>query len=248
MTPKLILSAYDIIGFIADVQTTYTENYKTLESKHHWTGLDARLQVFFQCADVAGNARLSIALITFARANGLNTKEWWGTWACYDSERAFNRWPDFQVFIDDKSRQYSHRVQEQLVVTIQIYVESFLRLLGRQFNIDRKEFWRLKNDFLESVLDFSDTDLVPLAVYQHLRNSLHNKGLHHNANYPDLTFDVGGYRFDFNHGHIVRISWEHLTALLIATSNLLLRICENPKVVSLPSFDTQNIVVLTDDD
>jgi hypothetical protein len=34
-TPKVQISFYDIIGFIADVQTIYTEHYKTLESKYH---------------------------------------------------------------------------------------------------------------------------------------------------------------------------------------------------------------------
>jgi hypothetical protein len=246
-TPKPHHSAYDIIGFIADVQTNYTENFKLLESIHHWRAIDARLQVFFQCADVAGNARLSVALLTFARANGLKTKDWWGQWACYDAERAFSRWPQFETFVEDKSRQFIHRVQEQLLVSIQIYIESFLRHLARQFNVDRNQFWQLKEDFLRAVLGIAATDVTPLTVYQHLRNSLHNKGIHYNAKSPDIALDIGGYPFIFKHGKIVSISWEHIRELQLANSTLLRTICEHPKVTSLPEFEAHNIVVLSDE-
>ena len=101
-TPKPELSAYDIIGAVADIQTSYTENYKMLEHAYQWKAVDARLQVFFQSCEVAGNARLGIALLVFAKDNGLRSKGWWGKWACYDEERAFNSWPNFQTFVDDK--------------------------------------------------------------------------------------------------------------------------------------------------
>jgi hypothetical protein len=241
------LSAYDIIGFIADIQTSYTDNFKVLESTYHWTAIDARLQVFLQCADVAGNTRLSIALLTFARANGLKTKDWWSQWACYDADRAFNRCPQFDTFVDDKSRQFTHRVQEQLLVTNQIYIESFLRSLARQFNIDRKDFWRLKKDFLQDTLGITATDLTPLTVYQHLRNSLHNKGVHYNAAFPELAFNIGGYPFIFRHGNIVMISWEHIRELQLASSTLVRTICEHPRVTSLAEFEAHNIVILSDD-
>ena len=245
--PKSHLSIYDIIGAVADVQTSYTDNYKALESNYHWKAVDARLQVFFQCFEVAGNARLSIALLACAKGNGLDTKEWWGKWASYDQNRAFNRWPHFKTFVDDKSRQFIHRVQEQLLVSIQIYIESFLRSLARQFSIDPKEFWKLKSDFLQAILGLTTDELVPLTVYQHLRNSLHNKGVHHNAKYPDLTFDIGGFRFCFRHGQPAMISWEHIRELQIANSNLLLKICEHSNVNCLRPIDAPNIVVLTDD-
>jgi len=244
--PEPQLSFYDIIGAVADVQTSFTENFKALQSKYHWKATDARLQAFFQCCDVAGNARLSLALLSSAKANGMETKDWWQKWAFYHND-AFNRWPQFKTFVDDKSRQFVHRVQEQLLVSIQIYVESFLRNLARQFNIDKKEFWQLKRDFLENILGFTKDDLVPLTVYQHLRNSLHNKGMHHNTNYPELSFNLGGYTFCFKHGEAVKSSWEHIRELQIANSNMLLRICEHAKVNSLAPFDAQNIVVLTDD-
>jgi hypothetical protein len=246
-TPQSQLSIYDIIGVMADVQTSYTDNYKALEGKYHWKAIDARLQVFFQCFEVAGNARLSIALIAFAKGNGLDTKEWWGKWACYDHDRAFNRWPHFKTFVDDKSRQFIHRAQEQMLVSIQIYIESFLRNLARQFKVDPKEFWKLKSDFMQAILGLTAADLVPLTVYQHLRNSLHNKGIHHNVKYPDMTFDVGGFVFHFRHGQPVKISWEHIRELQIANSNLLLKICEHTRVDCLPPVDAQNIVVLTDE-
>jgi hypothetical protein len=126
-------------------------------------------------------------------------------------------------------------------------IESFLRHLARQFNVDRNEFWRLKEDFLQAVLGIAATDLTPLTVYQHLRNSLHNKGIHYNAKYPDLAFNIGGYPFTFKHGKTVMISWEHIRQLQLANSTLLRTICEHPKVTLLPEFEAHNIVVLHDD-
>jgi hypothetical protein len=246
-TPKSQISIYDIIGFIADVQTSYTENYKTLESKYHWKALDARLQVFFNCFEIAANSRLSVGLIAFARENGLSTKDWWGKWPLYDKDRAFNKWPDFKIFVDDKSRQFMHRVQEQLLVSIWIFTESFLRSLARQFNVDRNEFWQLKKDFLQAILGLDAADLIPLTVYQHLRNSLHNKGLHYNSKYPKLAFEINGYDFNFMHGNGVMMGWEHIRELQIANSNLLLKINSNPKVNCLPQFDERNVVVLNDE-
>lgn len=56
MIPRMQHSAYDIIGFIADVQTSFTENFKTLQNKYDWKVPDARLLVLLNCADVAANA------------------------------------------------------------------------------------------------------------------------------------------------------------------------------------------------
>jgi hypothetical protein len=244
--PETYLNGYDIIGHIADIQTSFTENFKKLQNKYAWKVPDARLQVFFNCFEVAANTRLSIGLLEFARANGLKHRDWWEKWTYYESARAFNKWPDFGIYVDDKSRQFVHRVQEQLFVSVQIYVESFLRNLARQFHIDQKEFWRLKKDFLQNVLGFKTDELIPFSAYQHLRNSLHNKGIHHNANYPNLTFNINGYEFTFNHGEIVMISWEHIRELQIATSNLLLQIVEHPRANCLPTFEENNVVVIID--
>ena len=125
--PKSQLSIYDIIGAVADVQTCFTENYKTLESKYQWKTEDARMQAFFQCFDVAA------------------------------------------------------------------------------------------------------------------------KGVHHNPKYPELSFDIDGYPFRFKQGEAVMISWEHIRALQIANSNLLLKICEHGNVHCLPPFAEKNIVILTED-
>ncbi|MFI5341120.1 MAG: hypothetical protein ACHQ7N_14955 [Candidatus Methylomirabilales bacterium] len=247
MIPKPQLSSYDIIGFIADIQTSYTDNFKKLQGMYGWKVPDARLQVFFNCLEVAANARLGMGLLAFARANGLGGKDWWGKWACYDEDRAFNNLPDFGTFVDDKCRQFAHRTQEQLLVSVQIYTEAFLRSLARQFRIDRKQFWQLKKDFLQDVLGFGTHDIEPLTVYQHLRNSLHNKGLHYNNNYPRLAFDINGYNFGFTHGQAVKISWEHVRELQIATSNLLLKINEHSKVNCLPNFNEENVVIITDE-
>ena len=246
MKPKPHLSIYDIVGLIADVQTSYTNNLKTLQGKYGWKVPDARLQVFFNCFEVAANARLSVGLLSFARANGLESKDWWGKWTCYESDRAFDKWPDFKTFVDDKSRQFLHRTQEQMLISIQIYIESFLRSLARQFRIDRKEFWQLKKEFLMQTLGFSDSDLVPFTVYQHLRNSLHNKGLHYNARFSSLAFNINGYDFVFTHGQGVKISWEHIRELQIASSNLLLKINEHSRVSCLPQFDEENVIILAD--
>ena len=188
MIPRMQHSAYDIIGFIADVQTSFTENFKTLQNKYNWKVPDARLLVLLNCADVAANSRMGVGLLAFARANGLDSKEWWKKWTYYDSDRSFHCWSDFKTYTDDKSRQFIHRIQEHLLITIQVNTESFLRNLARQFQMDYNQFWRLKKDFLQGVLNLGSDELEPLSAYQHLRNSLHNKGLHYKL--PISEFNI----------------------------------------------------------
>jgi hypothetical protein len=137
-------------------------------------------------------------------------------------------------------------VQEQLLVSAWVYVEGFLRSLARQFGQDPKEFWRLKEDFLQKTLSLSEKDLLPLTVYQNLRNSLHNKGLHFNSRLPKLNFVIGGYEFRFDQRQPVKISWEHIRELLVANSALLLTIMERPKVGQLAAFMDRNVVILAD--
>lgn len=247
MKVKADLTAYDIIGFIADIQTRFTEHFKTLQSTYNWTLPDARLQVFFNCLDVAANARMSVGLLEFARANGLHTKDWWSKWTCYDKDRAFDNFPDFGTFVDNKCQQFIHRVREQLLISIQLYTEFFLRSLARQLKMDREKFWMLKKDFLQGFLGLTSNDLVPLTVYQHLRNSLHNRGLHYNDRAPKLGFTINGYSFDFEHGQAVKISWEHIRELQIANSDLLFKINRHSAVTCLPRFEDANVVILTDD-
>lgn len=242
----MLLSAYDIIGFIADIQTSFTENFKILDEKYEWKIPDARLLVLLNCAEVAANARMGVGLLEFAKANGLDSKDWWDKWTCYDSHRSFARWPDFKVFVDDKSRQFIHRLREHLLITIQMNTESFLRNLARQFDQDHKEFWKLKKGLLEGVLRLSSHELMPLAVYQHLRNCLHNKGLHYNNNYPNLEFEINEFVFLFSHGEEVKISWEHIRELQVETSRMLMKIIEHPKVTSLPPFKEETIVLIID--
>ncbi len=133
------------------------------------------------------------------------------------------------------------------MVTAQIYIESFIRILARQFNIEEKEFWKLKKKFLEDTLKISLDDLKPISIFQNLKNSLHNKGLHYNENYSDLEFEIKGQIFNFSHNEIVKISWDHIKELLIAISDLLFKIIDNSKVSGLKSFNEENVVILTDD-
>lgn len=191
---------------------------------------------------------LGVGLLEFARANGLDSKEWWKKWTYYDSDRSFHCWSDFKTFADDKSRQFMHRIREHLLVTIQVNTESFLRNLARQFQMDYNQFWRLKKDFLQEVLKLGSDELDPLSAYQHLRNSLHNKGLHYNIQYPDLTFDINGCVFSFTHGNEVMISWEHIRELQVATSNIIMKIIEHPKVRNLPQFNEETVVIIVDGD
>lgn len=239
------ISLWDIIGVIADIQTSFTENFKRLEKKYDWTLRDARLQVVFNCCDLAANARLNIAILGYTKSNGLTEKEWWQKWCGYSPE-SFHRIPKFELYVDDKCRQYTHRVQEQLIVTTQIYIEAFLRNLARQFNIDENKFWSLKKKFLVNTLKLNQDELIPLTVFQYLKNSLHNKGLHYDTNYPDQEFEINGYSFNFKHNDIVKISWDHIKELIIANSDLLYKIIDRSDVSSLPSFTDKNVVVLTD--
>jgi hypothetical protein len=124
-----------------------------------------------------------------------------------------------------------------------------LRNLGRQFSIDEKEFWKLKKKLLEETLSLTPSELEPLVIYQHLKNSLHNKGLHYNKSYPNLEFTLGSYKFHFKHHTVVQLSWQHIRELLIAISLLLLKIIDGlPQVANLSSFDDKNVVILRDSD
>lgn len=240
------ITAWDIVGIIADIQTSFTENYKKLESKYNWSlSNDARLQVIFNCCDLAANARLSMAILYFSKSNGMLSQDWWQKWAGY-SDKAFTRVPDFKVYADDKSRQYIHRIQEQLLIAAQIYIESFLRSLGRQFGIDENQFWKLKTALLETKLKFEKEDLVPITVSQYLKNSLHNKGLHYDSVNQEKEFSIDKYNFAFKHNDPVKISWDHIKALLIANSELLYKIIDTPLVSTLPAYSDKNVVILTD--
>lgn len=240
------ITPWDIIGVIADIQTSFTENFKVLEKKYPWGPRDARLNVFYSCLELAAHARLSIGVICFAKESGLNNKDWWVKWLAYSPE-SFRRIDKFDLYVDDKFRQYSHRVREQLLVNTQIYIESFLRNLGRQFSIDEKEFWKLKKKLLEETLSLTPIELEPLVIYQHLKNSLHNKGLHYNTFYPSLEYTLGTYKFYFKHHTVVQLSWQHIRELLIAISLLLLKIIDGlPQVANLSSFDDGNVTILRD--
>jgi hypothetical protein len=229
--PKENLSVAEIMQLLQEVQLAWGKTFRHLHNAHGWKVPDARLQVFHSCSTVVGHARFSMGLVTFARTNGAKEKAWWEKWTLYDAEQSFKDWPKFETFVDDSCRQYVHRVQEQIFIFVQIYVESFLRSLARQMKSERNEFWKLKQDFLEGVLGLTSDELVPLSVYQHLRNSLHNKGLHHNPKYTDLLFKIDDWTFQFSHGHAVQISWEHIGALQLATAALLAQIVELPNVI-----------------
>jgi len=153
--PRMYHSAYDIIGFIADIQTSFTENFKILLEKYGWKVPDVRLTVLLNCADVAANARMGVGLLEFARANGLDSKEWWKKWTYYDADRSFHCWPEFKTYADDKSRQFIHRIQEHLLVKVWVNAESFLRNLARQFHMDYTQFWQIKKDFLQKFLNLA---------------------------------------------------------------------------------------------
>jgi len=236
---------WDIIGLIADIQTSFTENYKKLIGKYKWSVPDARALVLINCMELSANARLSMGMIGYTTSNGMDTKDWWEKWCGY-SPHSFNGIPNFKVHVDDKCRQYSHRIQEQLMITTYVYIESFLRNLARQFEINEKELWKIKEALLQNILLFSKDDLKPLVIYQYLRNSQHNKGIHYNEKYPNMEFDLNGYKFIFKHNTIVMISWDHIKELLIANSELLYKIIDNPKVSTLRKFDERNIVILRD--
>jgi len=242
------ITMWDIIGVIADIQTSFTEHYKTLELKYDWSlSEDARLQIVFNCCDLAANSRLSIAILGFTKTNGMLTQEWWEKWAGYNKGSLLNI-PDFKLYVDDKGRQYIHRIREQLLVTTQIYIESFIRNLAREFEIDENLFRELKRKFLIEILNLSEEELTPITVFQHLKNSLHNKGIHYDKKYSeDKNYEINGYSFNFKHTSPIIISWQHIRELLIANSNLIFKIIENPKVSELKSFTDKNVTILDDE-
>jgi len=240
------ISIWDIVGVIADIQTSYTDNFKALESIYDWKLPDARLQVLFNCCDLAANARLNIATLMFAKSNGLSNKEWWEKWCAY-APQAFSRISDFNLYVDDKCRQYTHRVQEQLLINSQIYMESFIRNLARKFGVDENKYWSLKKKFLVETLNFSQDELAPLDTLQYLKNTLHNKGIHYNKNNQNISFSINECVFNFIHSEPVMFGWSHIKVLLIANSNLLFNIINSEKVCNLLNFDEQNVVILNDD-
>jgi len=218
-----------------------------IQSKYGWSTLDARVLVFYNLCSLTENLGLILSTIFFAKGNGLHSKQWWKGWAGYQ-DQAFRKIPDFDTYVNDQVRQSIHRVQEQLVFTSQIYIEAFIRNTSRQLGIERDAFWQLKRDFLKAQLGLSDDDLLPITILQHLRNTIHNKGIHHSPRNPQLRYNLNGYVFSFDHDQAVMVSWDHYSELLLATSEVLLKIVENPKVVALPEYSDKNIVVIQDED
>ncbi len=242
---RIHISFWDIIKSIDPIHISCAEKLNYVQNKYDWNTLDARATVFYNICSLSENLNLTLSAIIFTKHNGLHKKEWWHDWAGYaDVDKAFRNIPDFDTYADDQVRQMIHRVQEQLAVTTQIYLEAFIRNTARQFGIEQNMFWRLKKAFLVDTLEMSDKDLLPLTIYQNLKNSLHNKGIHYNEKDGKLRFILEGYEFNFDHDHAVRISWDHYRVLILASCETLLKIVENPKVLALPEYSDRNIVVI----
>lgn len=248
ITPKDEISFWDIIKSIDPVHISCYQKLHYIQGKYAWSTLDARLLVFLNTCSLAENLTLTLQTIIFTKHNGLHTKEWWHTWGGYqDVDKAFRDIPDFDGYVNSQIRQMIHRVQEQLFYTAQMYMEAFIRNTARQLGIEQNQFWKLKRDFLVKKLGFTDQELLPLTIAQNLRNTFHNKGIHYNQSESELRFVLNGYEFAFDHTEPVKLSWDHYRELLLASSDLLLKIVEHPIVVALPEYSDKNIVVIRDD-
>ena len=247
--PNSEITFWDIIKSIDPIHISCAQKLDHIQATYGWSSLDARTLVFYNICSLAENLTLTLQTIIFTKHNGLHDKAWWGTWGGYqDVDRAFRNIPDFDTYVDDQVRQMIHRVQEQLVFTTQIYIEAFIRNTARQLGIEQNMFWKLKREFLIKALGFSDDDLLPITILQNLRNTIHNKGIHYNQAENELRFVLNGFEFAFDHEQPVQVSWDHYRELLLASSALLLKIVEHPKVLALPEYSDKNIIVLRDGD
>ena len=77
---------------------------------------------------------------------------------------------------------------------------------------------------------------------------MHNKGIHYNAQKKELNLVLNDYEFIFSYDKIIQISWGHYRELLIAASNLLIKIVQNQKVLALPEFSDRNIIIINRDE
>ena len=243
------ISFWDIIKSVDSIHISYSEKLRNLQAKYEWTILDARSLVFYNICSLAENLSLTLTAIIFTKHNGLHSKDWWRDWAGYqDVDRAFRQIPDFDTYINDQVRQMIHRVQEQLAITTQIYIEAFIRNTARQMGIEQNMFWKLKKAFLVDELGLTEEEILPLTIFQNLKNSLHNKGIHYNEREGELRFNLDSFEFAFDHTEAVKMGWDHYRVLLLAASEVLLMIVEHPKVVALPEYSDRNIVVLKEGD
>jgi hypothetical protein len=238
------ISLWDIIKSLDQVHIAFRTKYYAILDKYGWVPTDARGVVFYSICSLIENISLTITTIGFASHHGLKTRDWWYKYAAFDVNKAFKDDVQFETYVDDQCRQMVHRLQEQLATTSQIYIEAFIRNTARQLGIEHNVYWRLKERFFTKELGLYDDDLLPITIFQNLKNSLHNKGIHYNEQQSKLQFILNDFDYKFEHTQIVRLSWDHYRNLLIATSEVLYKIVTHPKVATLPSYEDRNIVVI----
>jgi len=158
-------SIHDMIRTIDEIKISFINNLNKIDKIYNWSELDARKTIFLTCIDLCEQLMLSLALLEHFKSNGLYDKKWWIDWKLISPEMLNDKIQNFNVYVQDRCQTFVGTILDQLFILSQIYIESFIRNLGRQFLIEENEFWKLKKHFLLKNLNLLEEDLVPLIVF-----------------------------------------------------------------------------------
>jgi hypothetical protein len=239
------ISIFDAIGVIADIQTGFIDSFK--EANKIYNIKDFRCNVFFSCYDLVTNSRLILSMLGYSLSNGMQTEDWWIKWGCYYS-LALEKIPDFSIYVKDKTGQLLWHTRDTISQNLFIYVEGFLRTVSRQLGIEGKDLYTVRDNLLKKSLGFTDDEVIPLIIYQHLRNSVHNKGLHFNPKYPHVKYKLNKYKYEFKHDEKFYFDWYMLGELLLEINKILWKIVNHEKIKQIATVTDKNFIVRYDDE
>lgn len=239
------ISIFDAIGVVADIQTGFIDSFR--EANKIYDIKDFRCNIFFSCFDLVTNSRLTMAMLEYSLSNGMQTKEWWLKWGCYNP-LSLESIPDFNIYVNDKTGQLLWHTRDTIALNLFIYIEGFIRTIARQKGIESKDLYFIRDKLLKEFLGFEDDEITPLIIYQHLKNSGHNKGIHFNLKYPHAKYKLGRYEYEFNHGEKFYFDWQMLRELLIQMNSLLWKIVNHEQIKQLELVTDKNFIVMYDND
>jgi hypothetical protein len=120
--------------------------------------------------------------------------------------------------------------------------------VSRQLGIEGKDLYTVRDNLLKKSLGFTDDEVIPLIIYQHLRNSVHNKGLHFNPKYPHVKYKLNKYKYEFKHDEKFYFDWYMLGELLLEINKILWKIVNHEKIKQIATVTDKNFIVRYDDE
>jgi hypothetical protein len=234
------ISIFGAIGVIEDIQTGFIDSFKRANKIYDIK--DFRCNIFFSCFDLVTNSRLTLAMLGYSLSTGMLKKEWWLKWGCYHP-LSFENIPDFNIYVHDKTGQLLWHTRDTITLNLFIYIEGFIRKIARQKGIESKDLYSIRNSLLKNLLGLAEEEITPLIIFQHLRNSIHNKGIHFNLNYLHAKYKLGQYDYEFKHDEKFFFDWQMLGELLIHMNKLLWKIVNHEQIKQLELVSDKNFIV-----